>query len=114
MADKTYDEKKDAMRREAQAEEAARQRGELPPRGRILGQPDADGLLRFHPDDLFPFEPGIEQLRRGYAPTLAEFEKKYGRLPEDSVTRKTYLKAETGSGAAPAQTPAPTPPTTKK
>jgi|DEB19_MinimDraft_3_1074340.scaffolds.fasta_scaffold64644_1 hypothetical protein len=87
MADQTYDEKKDAMRRAAQKEESDRVEKYARP------------LDQIHPDSLPMVSPSL--LKQQYAPTLAEFEAKYGSLPADSKTRRTYAAMEADAKAAP-------------
>lgn len=60
------------------------------PKRRILTM--EDGMMRIHPDDMGPIYPGLVVLREQYAPSLEDFEKKFGALSADSPTRKTYTE----------------------
>lgn len=63
-----------------------------PPLNRIIGSM-AKGEGRIHPDDLM-YPLGFKVLQNQYAPTLAEFEAKFGPLAPDSYTRRQYMENE--------------------
>lgn len=56
---------------------------------RFVGK-DASGNQLIHPDDM-DFPGSLEHLQKNYAPTLEEFEAKFGPLPTESMTRSTYV-----------------------